>query len=330
MRNYLEKSGGGETIMAVRENVASSSRKPFYRRGWLRGLVAGLAALLLAGYLGLGAFIASEFTRGKVHDLGPDTPAAYSMLYENITFKTADQASLNLQGWWIPRPDSNRVLIMVHAKDGTRTFLLPLSYRLWQAGYNVLLFDTRGQGQSEGDRYSFGWHEKFDVLGAVNFVQAKGFHPGLTGVVGWSMGAAIALQAMGETPGIRAGVMESSFGNLERVVLHSFRSATGLPDFFYPGVKLAALLLNDLDVSRTNPEQIFSKLGDRKVFLIHTEQDEVIPVAEFHRLVQAGGTSVAESWLVAGSKHVRTFQDYPEEYLRRVVAFFNRQLKDQG
>jgi dipeptidyl aminopeptidase/acylaminoacyl peptidase len=308
--------------------ISKANKRPFYKkRGFFLWLIGGVIGILLMAYMGVGTYIASEFTKGKVHDLGPDTPTTYGMAYDNITFKTADKAQLTIRGWWIPRQDSKRVLIMVHAKDGTRTFLLPLSYRLWQEGFNILLFDTRGQGQSEGDRYSFGYHEKFDVVGAVNFVKAKGFQPQSIGVVGWSMGAAISLQAMAETPDIKAGVMESSFGNLERVILHSFNPATGLPEFFYPGVKLAALLFDDIDISRTNPQEDFPRLGDRKIFLIHTQNDEVIPVAEFQHLLQAGGISVADNWLVGDSKHVRSFQDHPDEYIKRVVAFFNRELK---
>src|SRR5215210_6879810 len=101
--------------MTTQKTLPAAKKRPFYRRGWFGWLLAGTAALFGAGYLGLGAYIASEFTTGKVHDLGPDSPATYSMPYDNITFKTADQAQLTLRGWWIPRPNSKRVLIMVHA-----------------------------------------------------------------------------------------------------------------------------------------------------------------------------------------------------------------------
>lgn len=124
--------------MAAGNLVLKTNKRPFYKkRLFFLWLIVGVAVLLFVGYLGLGAYIASEFTKGKVHDLGPDTPATYEMAYENITYKTADNAQLTIRGWWIPRPDSKRVLIMVHAKDGTRTFLLPLSYRLWQEGFKI-------------------------------------------------------------------------------------------------------------------------------------------------------------------------------------------------
>ncbi|MEI6043085.1 MAG: alpha/beta fold hydrolase [Chloroflexota bacterium] len=282
--------------------------------------------LLVLVYVSVSVYGAITLTTSTTHnaqDLEPNTP---TMPYENVTFKTSDKAQLTMRGWWIPRENSRRVLIMVHAKDGTRTFLLPVSQRLWQEGFNILLYDTRGQGQSEGDHYSFGWYEKYDVVGAVNFVKSKGFQPSSIGAVGWSMGAATTLLAMAETPDIKAGLAESSFGNLDRVFQGQFSSNTGLPDFFYPGIRAAAGLLFGFEVLQTNPEKVFPKLGDRKVFLIHGEKDQVVPVSEFYRLIEAGGANVAENWLVPSTEHVRSFQNYPDEYIKRAVAFFNREL----
>jgi fermentation-respiration switch protein FrsA (DUF1100 family) len=313
-------------MLKAEADKKKKGRKSFYRPKlrWLLPLITLGLGLVIYGAISL--YIASEFTTGKVHDLGPDTPATYGMSYEDITYKTPDKYQLTIKGWWIPHPNSDRVIILVHAKDGTRTFLLPFGYRLWQQGFNLVMFDTRGQGQSEGSRYSFGWHEKYDVVGAVNLLKAKGFQPDKIGIVGWSMGAAISLQAMGQTSDIKAGVMESSFGNLERVVKWRFSRDTHLPLFFYPGVKLAAQWFFDLEVDQTNPEQIFSKLGNRKVFLIQTENDQEVPVSEYYQLLKLGGASVADSWLVTDSEHVRSFQNHPDEYTQRVVRFFNQQL----
>jgi dienelactone hydrolase len=314
--------------MMVIKKTANPDRRKLIRK-WT--VVVGVIILLLAvlGYIGVSVYGAMRFTTStfhKVQDLGPDTPTTYGMSYENITFKTTDKAQLTIHGWWVPRPDSQRVLIMVHSRDGTRTFLLPISARLWQEDFNILLFDTRSQGQSEGEHYSFGLNEQYDVLGAVNFLEAKGFQPGKIGVVGWSMGAPAAFLAMAKTPDIKAGLLDSCYGDLDRVASETFTTWTGLPGFFYPGIKTAAEWLFSFDISQASPEKVFAQLGSRKVFLIHGEKDQLIPVTEFYHLQQAGDANIAESWLVSGVEHVRSFQNFPDEYTRRAVAFFNREL----
>ncbi len=307
--------------------VELARHKPNKILKWVEFTLLGLIILSVAAYSGVSVYAASLFTTSTNRDLGPDTPATYGMPYENITFKTPDKDHLTIRGWWVPSQNSNKVLIMVHSKDGTRTFLLPISQRLWLEGFNILLFDTRGQGVSDGNRYTFGWKEKYDVVGAVDFAKSLGFSPNKIGVVGWSMGGATAILAMAETPDIKAGLAESSYGNLNRVITEKFYPENGLPDFLYPGIKLAGNLIYGLDVEQANPEVAITKLGVRKLFLIHAEKDQVIPVSEFPRLINAGGENVAESWLVPGVEHVRSFKNYPDEYTQRAVAFFNRELQ---
>ena len=39
-------------------------------------------------------------------------------------------------------------------------------------GYGVLLFDRRGEGESDGDPNLFGWGRYRDILAAVQFLRA--------------------------------------------------------------------------------------------------------------------------------------------------------------
>ena len=82
----------------------------------------------------------------------------------------------------------------------------------------MLLSDFRGHGQSEGDHIAYGWQEKYDVLGAVDFLKGKGFQPAEIGAMGWSLGAASLIMAMGQSPDIRAGISDSAYGDFSRVV----------------------------------------------------------------------------------------------------------------
>ena len=64
---------------------------------------------------------------------------------------------------------------------------------LTRHAYAVLMFDLRGHGESDGDRLSIGYHERKDVLGAVDFAEEKGFEK--IGVLSFCMGAATSLRA---------------------------------------------------------------------------------------------------------------------------------------
>jgi uncharacterized protein len=290
-------------------------------------LTLGLVPIFAVVYLTVAIYGANSFTSSPNRSLGADTPAKYGLTYENVSFKSAATDRLTLRAWWLPNPISKRVLIAVHGKDTNRGEMLELSSKLWANGYNLLLFDMRGHGQSDGDHYSFGQYEQFDIVGAVNFVESKGFEPAHIGIVGHSMGSASALMAMSQTSDIKAGIIDSSYADFDELAQEKFSPTTRLPGFFFPGIKLAGQMFLNIDLNQAKPEEAIKKLGQRHVFLIHGDEDSLIPLSHFYRLKTAGGISVGESWVIAGAEHVQGFQVQPTEYVQRVVAFLDRELK---
>jgi dipeptidyl aminopeptidase/acylaminoacyl peptidase len=214
------------------------------------------------------------------------------------------------------------VLLLVHVKNGDRSFPLGLSKPLWDRGYNLLIFDLRGHGQSDGGHYSYGQYEQFDIVGAVDFVKGKGFQPGGIGIIGWSMGAASSIMAMGQTTDIRAGVSDSSYGDLTRVA----GQRLGMLLFFYPGMVAADRLLYNIDIDQVKPEAALKKLGNRHLFLIHGDADVTVPVSEVFHLKEAGGSNIADTWILPGVGHAGAYNANEAEYLRRVTNFIDKEL----
>lgn len=62
---------------------------------------------------------------------------------------------------------------------------------LHATGLNVLLFDLRAHGRSEGKIISFGYLERQDVLGAVGFLHSRGIRR--IGLLGFSLGGIVAM-----------------------------------------------------------------------------------------------------------------------------------------
>jgi uncharacterized protein len=76
-------------------------------------------------------------------------------------------------------------------------------------GYGVLVFDRRGEGQSQGDRNMYGWPGDKDLLAAVIFVQREpDVHQGSVGGLGLSADGEMLLQTAAETTGLKAIVSE--------------------------------------------------------------------------------------------------------------------------
>ncbi len=302
------------------------SKKPFYKTRWFRRL---LLVLIITGFIFYSAgsiFAANYLTTSPSRSLGPYTPKDVGLRYEEISVQSSADDKITLRGWWISNSKSDRVIILSHVKNGTRSVFLPLFKPLWEAGYNLLAYDMRGQGLSDGDHYTYGQKEQQDLLGVVGYVKSKGFAPGKIGALGWSMGAATSLLAMGATPDIKATVSDSAYGDFSQSINSRFSGITKLPPFFMSGILVAGSLFYGVDVNKVKPVEAIKNIGNRHVFIIHCTEDDNVPVSEAYRLKEAGGANISEFWILPGLKHVGAFEAYPTEYTRRVVAFFDKEL----
>ena len=80
-------------------------------------------------------------------------------------------------------------------------------------GYGVLLFDRRGEGESEGDPNLLGWHGERDVHAAVKFLQTRpDVDPESIGGVGLSVGGEMMIAAGAESGALKAIMSEGASG----------------------------------------------------------------------------------------------------------------------
>ena len=66
-----------------------------------------------------------------------------------------------------------------------------------------------------------------------------------------------------------------------------------------------------------------STIAPRPIFFIHGEQDLFLP--DFDELVASAGEP-KEVWRLPGVEHTKASEIYPEEFYRRVIGFFERNL----
>ena len=175
----------------------SESRPPAVWRE--RRLLVGvfIVGVALLAYLGASLVVAETLTKPYRRPLAV-SPAAFDLAYEDVTFPSTGDG-IPLRGWFVPASGSDRVVLIVHGRNSNRTGddgqHVPHAAALVARGYNALLFDLRGHGESGGVRYTLGAAEQRDVLGAVAYLKSRGFAPERMGFWSHSMGAATVLLA---------------------------------------------------------------------------------------------------------------------------------------
>ncbi len=298
----------------------------------LKGFALALPLALPATYLAIGAVAANALTVPKRQYDAQNTPSRLNLAFDEVHFPSRG-GEVRIAGWYIPRGDSGRALLLVHGRDSSRTVefagrFVELAAALHGCGYHVLMIDLRGHGRSGGGRYSFGLKERRDVQGAVDWLLSKGFMPGSIGVLGVSLGAASAIGAMAEEPRIGALVTDSAFADFTPVLQAHWRVDTGLPVLLQPSALLMTRVLFGIDLRASRPYQEVSRIPPRPLFLIHSAADALVPVSNVERLAAAAPS--AETWVVSGSEHARIYNDHSAEYVERVSRFFDKSLGRGG
>ena len=101
------------------------------------------------------------------------SPDEYGVQFEPIEFKATD--GLTLRGVWIPASSSDKAVIILHGHGGSYDFDLYRAPSLHEAGFNVLLFDFRAHGRSEGKHMTFGYeHSSATRTASEAYVERRG------------------------------------------------------------------------------------------------------------------------------------------------------------
>jgi uncharacterized protein len=247
---------------------------------------------------------------------------------EEIQFASFDGTQLH--GWFLERGWWRPTVIALHGVTGNRTSLIRFGSMLYAAGFNVFLFDGRGHGESAGDFVTYGYHEVSDVGAAIDHVtQRFKLRQPTFGIVGMSMGAAIALQTAARDPRIRAVWAESPFASLNQISQEYIANATRLPQMALAPLTWAASLVasqrGNFSVSAVSPLSIAPKITC-PVQLVHGLEDDFVRPHHSRTLFDALTNAPKDLWLIGGARHTRCYHRAANEYRRRLPEFFRRHL----
>jgi fermentation-respiration switch protein FrsA (DUF1100 family) len=304
-------------------NERERMSKTHTSRRWPQ-IVGGAAVTTLLGGLAVGNYVVEQLTRPQPDDPMAQftfTPWELQIPCEDLAFPTRGGAH-DVRGWWLPQPDSDRVVIACGGYRGNKADMLGISSRLWQAGNNVLLFDYYGHGAQTGVPVTLAFRETLDFLGAVDYAATR-LPQARIGVIGFSMGAAIAIMGAARDARVRVVVADSPFATHRDVVAANFRRRVpALPAD--PFLRIADILLGrraGYHFREVEPLSEVQRIAPRPLLIIHSTGDAVIPYHESERLYAAAGTP-KELWIVDDVPHCGAYFLDRDAYCRRVTKFF--------
>ncbi|MDG3002904.1 alpha/beta hydrolase [Paludisphaera mucosa] len=294
-------------------------------RGRIRLLTRScLAGLLLLGgaYLAVSCLTAERLTRATNQPLQVD-PCRLSPDAEPWLTRTQD--GLTLRGWRLVSGERRRLIVLVHGMWSSWLEMASLGRDLHEAGYDVLLFDLRGHGQSDPSRLSLGSRERADVRAVLRWAHEAGYEDDRIGWLGYSMGAATLILEAAQNPSIHAAVIDSPYGDLPKLLESQLSKHSRLPGWFNPGILTCARLLYGLRTEELVPIAAAASWGDRPMLLIHGESDTTVPVDQARTLGRAVGAACLTTFL-PGVEHVQAYRSDPGGYVAMIARFFDDNL----
>lgn len=277
------------------------------------GVIAAVYVVVAPLYA---SYVFTHVARGFVP--GAELGAAH----EDVSFTTDD--GLTLRGWYIPSKNRAAVIVFPGRKGPQRQARM-----LARHGYGALLFDRRGEGESDGDPNVFGWAGEKDIRAAVEFLRSRPeIDPDRIGGLGLSVGGEMMIEAAAESDGLKAVVSEGAG-------IRSIREALAIPD---AGPRLTSALVHAVVTpgvalfSNTLPppslEDLVGRIAPRPVAIIYAMPGQG-GEAELSQVFYDAGREPKTIWRVPGAGHTGGIEARPAEYERRVVGFFDRALLDR-
>ncbi len=194
------------------------------------------------------------------------TPADLRLEFEDLMISTPDGIRIN--AWFVPAKESSRTVIFCHGNGGNMCYSLDVVENFHKMNCNVLLFDYRGYGRSEGSPSEKGTYADAQASYAWLMKEKKVQEREIV-VMGRSLGGAIASRLARENnPGML--ILESSFTSTADV------GASAYPIF---------------------PVRLLCRYGYRTVdnvkdircplLVIHSPDDEIVPFIHGRRIFDA-------------------------------------------
>jgi len=287
----------------------------------MKCLIIIIVAIVLLAYLGTSSYFAVNLMEVSRIPL-EDSPGSVGLDYEDVLFPSRDD-DRTLSGWYIP--GGTFAIIIVTGFNSNRynpeICSLEISRDLRGKGVSILLFDMRGQGESEGEGTTFVDFEQ-DIGGAIDYIKSRGYRD--IGLLGFSLGAAEAL-IFASQEDVATVISDSCFANVDDMLVSVGIKEGGLPEFLVkflnPGVSLIASVIYSYE--RVDPVNIVADIKCPILF-IHGETDDLIPVNNAYELYEASNNANDELLVVLGATHCFAYKTDPSGYIERVSSFVGR------
>lgn len=255
--------------------------------------------------------------------------------YPGTARKTREIAKrLSLAGY-LGSSGARGTIFLLHGRGGRKEDLLAVAERFVAADFRCIVYDARAHGKSGGRFSTYGERECDDLRQLITSVESKLFARGESlgpiGLFGNSLGAAVTIRFLPQAPDVKAAIASAPFANLSEIVLRSGKRIAGgkIPLWAIHGSMRIGGWRAGFDPYEISPETMAAK-STTPLFLIHGQEDGVIPVEHSERIFTASKSKDLIQSIVPDAYHSDVLAAGGDNQYQKMVEFYLRHLKADG
>jgi alpha-beta hydrolase superfamily lysophospholipase len=173
-------------------------------------------------------------------------------------------------------PPTRGTAVVIHGVLDSKARFFGLAHCLANRGFDVVLFDHRAHGRSEGTFITYGAKERLDVRDLVSSLTGQGVIHGPLYAFGFSMGAATVVEYAALDSRCRGVMAVAPYADLTRMAA---RMGWWLSERKRAEVLTQAGLLAGFDPDDVSPQRAASRLTV-PLLVVHGRLDRTVPYAQ--------------------------------------------------
>lgn len=218
---------------------------------------------------------------------------------------------------------TNKWAIVVHGYAGNGALMSAKAKYFYEMGYNVVIPDLRGHGQSEGDYIGMGWDDRLDIISWVNHIIEKNPKSEIA-LHGTSMGAATVLMASRENlpSNVKAIISDCAYTSVLDEFKYELKNFLNLSSF--PLINITDLITMIRAGYSFKEASAINQVKKAKVpiLFIHGDRDKFVPYYMMNKLYEAAN-SPKEKLTIEGGEHANSDLMSPYLYWLTVRDFLD-------
>lgn len=267
--------------------------------------------------------------KGSLFERNADNPVLiagykwYDKTYHQY-ITTKSRSGVNLHAAEFRNPsNSNTWAIVIHGWTNVHREMSSYAMEYYRRGFNVLLPDLRGHGDSESKYVTMGWLDRLDIVDWIRTIVTE--NPNARIILhGVSMGSATTMMTTGEflPHNVVCAVADCGFSGVRDIFVDQcIRKYHVPPKIALPPASLWCKILNGFFFGEASAVEQLKKSKTPTLF-IHGDKDNFVLIENLPKVYKACAAP-KEKYIVHGAEHAVSSHWFHEEYWSKVNAFVN-------